>query len=100
MPPRRSEPLWFDVEERYNTTKDTLRTGDELLWFDVEERYNTTQAAALHLAPQLWFDVEERYNAISCGIFQRFCGYFLAIVVRTSDICIVFSLTLRSGKPW
>ena len=34
--------LWFDVEERYNTTI-VLRTFKRLqLWFDVEERYNTT----------------------------------------------------------
>ena len=70
------------------------------LWFDVEVRYNTTGSEKLVYFTGLWFDVEEGYNTTSCGIFQRFCGYFLAIVVRTSDICIVLSLTLRSGKPW
>ena len=34
--------LWFDVEERYNTTDDWKEGIDYQLWFDVEERYNTT----------------------------------------------------------
>ena len=34
--------LWFDVEERYNTTARCNRASDDMLWFDVEERYNTT----------------------------------------------------------
>ena len=34
--------LWFDVEERYNTTKIRMYETFCLLWFDVEERYNTT----------------------------------------------------------
>ena len=40
-----------------------------LLWFDVEERYNTTTGSFLNLRPKLWFDVEERYNTTFCGIF-------------------------------
>ena len=92
--------MWFDVEERYNATNSHAKVADFKLWFDVEERYNATILCVSRRITKLWFDVEERYNAISCGIFQRFCGYFLAIVVRTSDICIVLSLTLRSGKPW
>ena len=32
------------------------------LWFDVEERYNTTARAQIDLLYKLWFDVEERYN--------------------------------------
>ena len=38
----RGAVLWFDVEERYNTTVANPKTLEELLWFDVEERYNTT----------------------------------------------------------
>ena len=34
--------LWFDVEERYNTTLCRLSRVAITLWFDVEERYNTT----------------------------------------------------------
>ena len=34
--------LWFDVEERYNTTHGVLKLCLLMLWFDVEERYNTT----------------------------------------------------------
>ena len=34
--------LWFDVEERYNTTNSRAQGCGNLLWFDVEERYNTT----------------------------------------------------------
>ena len=34
--------LWFDVEERYNTTEAILPIEALVLWFDVEERYNTT----------------------------------------------------------
>ena len=70
------------------------------LWFDVEEGYNPTNVRQTILHQKLWFDVEEGYNPTSCGIFQRFCGHFLAIVVRTSDICIVLSLTPTGGKPW
>ena len=33
--------LWFDVEERYKTIKQTLRGLAKGLWFDVEERYKT-----------------------------------------------------------
>jgi len=36
------DQLWFDVEERYNTTANPSREVDSGLWFDVEERYNTT----------------------------------------------------------
>ena len=32
------------------------------LWFDVEERYNTTVASTVYNIFPLWFDVEERYN--------------------------------------
>ncbi len=39
MPPRR---LWFDVEVRYNTTRNYTKVSGNLLWFDVEVRYNTT----------------------------------------------------------
>ena len=35
--------LWFDVEERYNTTSSSTLTIHTSLWFDVEERYNTTE---------------------------------------------------------
>ena len=34
--------LWFDVEERYNTTANAPIMPSMMLWFDVEERYNTT----------------------------------------------------------
>ena len=34
--------LWFDVEERYNTTAYFSIIETNKLWFDVEERYNTT----------------------------------------------------------
>ena len=34
--------LWFDVEKRYNTTKNQNKSSDRQLWFDVEKRYNTT----------------------------------------------------------
>ncbi len=33
-----------------------------MLWFDVEERYNTTRGTSLRQGYQLWFDVEEGYN--------------------------------------
>ena len=36
--------LWFDVEERYNTTQTQRNNSLAWLWFDVEERYNTTVA--------------------------------------------------------
>ena len=35
-------PLWFDVEEGYNTTARCNLASEERLWFDVEEGYNTT----------------------------------------------------------
>ena len=35
--------LWFDVEERYNTTDKWDGRQFAELWFDVEERYNTTE---------------------------------------------------------
>ena len=35
---------------------------DSMLWFDVEERYNTTPNFPSRYRKQLWFDVEERYN--------------------------------------
>ena len=35
--------LWFDVEERYNTTQFAMSFRAYWLWFDVEERYNTTR---------------------------------------------------------
>ena len=76
--------LWFDVEERYNTTLLKKDRMEFQLWFDVEERYNTTeviisainmrcglmqkkditqpQSSRCGLALGLWFDVEERYN--------------------------------------
>jgi len=34
--------LWFDVEKRYNTTRDNYKWKVDKLWFDVEKRYNTT----------------------------------------------------------
>ena len=37
-----SQMLWFDVEERYNTTEYKELGNNLKLWFDVEERYNTT----------------------------------------------------------
>ena len=69
--------MWFDVEERYNTTyfPDFANLGE--LWFDVEERYNTTVNGQGNLYVMLWFDVEERYNTTrqktdeprkSCGL--------------------------------
>ena len=54
--------LWFDVEERYNTTYQAEINGKTALWFDVEERYNTTNTKTNKLDRMLWFDVEERYN--------------------------------------
>ena len=36
------DKLWFDVEERYNTTLTFPLFKRMMLWFDVEERYNTT----------------------------------------------------------
>jgi len=41
----RNMMLWFDVEERYNTTYKHNIITTFTLWFDVEERYNTTAAA-------------------------------------------------------
>ena len=50
---------------------------DSMLWFDVEERYNTTPNFPSRYRKQLWFDVEERYNTTilrqntqngSCGL--------------------------------
>ena len=69
--------LWFDVEERYNTTLKSCFFLIIKLWFDVEERYNTTLQRGRGTAPSLWFDVEERYNTTpsmtnsgtsSCGL--------------------------------
>ena len=37
-----------------------------MLWFDVEERYNTTICCDKNIFEMLWFDVEERYNTTSC----------------------------------
>ena len=54
--------LWFDVEERYNTTVPSPMQRLCVLWFDVEERYNTTNCKILIAVLLLWFDVEERYN--------------------------------------
>ena len=54
--------LWFDVEERYNTTYHMENAVDFQLWFDVEERYNTTNEQQQIMMITLWFDVEERYN--------------------------------------
>ncbi len=54
--------LWFDVEERYNTTEYSDFRAQNQLWFDVEERYNTTTPPANIATCKLWFDVEERYN--------------------------------------
>ena len=34
--------LWFDVEVRYNTTRNARGVHYGWLWFDVEVRYNTT----------------------------------------------------------
>ena len=39
---RKSFGLWFDVERRYNTTRNAYFVSSFLLWFDVERRYNTT----------------------------------------------------------
>ena len=74
---RITERLWFDVEERYNTTRSEKLSGNDWLWFDVEERYNTTVIGKCTFANMLWFDVEERYNttvavalppAVCCGL--------------------------------
>ena len=47
--------LWFDVEEKGNTTMYTVAEQEGVLWFDVEEKGNTT----------LCFN---DYNANSCGL--------------------------------
>ena len=36
--------LWFDVEEKGNTTEAELHQSSKQLWFDVEEKGNTTEA--------------------------------------------------------
>ena len=36
--------LWFDVEEKGNTTAFSLAAPAPMLWFDVEEKGNTTKA--------------------------------------------------------
>ena len=73
MPPSR---LWFDVEERYNTTVNGTIIRLNKLWFDVEERYNTTVPASRGSRSVLWFDVEERYNttAFRFGRCGASCG--------------------------
>ena len=68
--------LWFDVEEKGNTTpqRPTARFG--WLWFDVEEKGNTTFRPKKLFAVQLWFDVEEKGNTtmpVKLGI-KRSCG--------------------------
>ena len=35
--------LWFDVEEKGNTTNSLILSAMVELWFDVEEKGNTTQ---------------------------------------------------------
>ena len=68
--------LWFDVEEGYNTTEDTLTSIMDLLWFDVEEGYNTTLQVFSNMLVLLWFDVEEGYNTTQIELFKRHqrCG--------------------------
>ena len=34
--------MWFDVEEKGNTTETKERAVKPVLWFDVEEKGNTT----------------------------------------------------------
>ena len=72
--------LWFDVENRYNTTPNKLITNKPKLWFDVENRYNTTVGSRINACFKLWFDVENRYNTTanqtvnsiqSCGLMQK-----------------------------
>ena len=50
--------LWFDVEERYNTTLAKQGGHSRRLWFDVEERYNTTV-----------FDLSGKKTG--CGLMQK-----------------------------
>ena len=59
--------LWFDVEEKGNTTKRPLTITRRVLWFDVEEKGNTTKMAAIMKDCGLWFDVEEKGNTTLRG---------------------------------
>ena len=54
--------LWFDVEEKGNTTKPIITEVTAQLWFDVEEKGNTTGTGFSPAPPPLWFDVEEKGN--------------------------------------
>ena len=57
-----SEQLWFDVEEKGNTTGNRAQIRECQLWFDVEEKGNTTQENQYQHYAELWFDVEEKGN--------------------------------------
>ena len=50
--------LWFDVESRYEATKDMIYVRSKELWFDVESRY---EATFINLQCQL----------ICCGLMQN-----------------------------
>ena len=54
--------MWFDVEEKGNTTKPCARSASSELWFDVEEKGNTTFGFKVLIRFRLWFDVEEKGN--------------------------------------
>ena len=72
--------LWFDDEERQDTTVlENLKT-DLQLWFDDEERQDTTKNAAHTCTQLLWFDDEERQDTTdgrlvfrvgSCGLMMK-----------------------------
>ena len=42
--------MWFDVEEKGNTTESRERSERVWLWFDVEEKGNTTIAGVMAMA--------------------------------------------------
>ena len=50
--------LWFDVESRYETTKEKINQWRYKLWFDVESRYETTME-------------EYKDGSASCGLMQN-----------------------------
>ena len=66
--------LWFDVEEKGNTTCCKGFPILEQLWFDVEEKGNTTIGKAIQIDWELWFDVEEKGNTTRMPLLPRSIG--------------------------
>ena len=71
-----SSLLWFDVERRYKTIRQSLRHWQQQLWFDVERRYKTIIESTDNNRLLLWFDVERRYKTIwtEAELIQISCG--------------------------